>query len=146
MERMRVVGFTVVLVAAVSLPAAYLLLSGATTNPPTCPLEFRIIELNTSHGWFYVVTDQIGGARPLPEYTVTFFHWVDAPGEDQTRAVDYQGPLPGLVGAAGNITFQDRGGVAGQLDATGDYFWTATSLNLEIVRADRIVGGTLGCA
>ncbi|MFA5897192.1 MAG: hypothetical protein WC985_09875 [Thermoplasmata archaeon] len=146
MERMHLVGLTVVLVAAVSLSAAYLLLAGGTTPPPTCPLELRIVELNTSYGWFYVVTDLQGEPRSLPEYTVTFFHWVNVPGADQTRVVDYQGPLPGLVGAAGNISFQDRGGVAGQLDATGDYFWTATSHNLEIVRAGRIVGGTLGCA
>ena len=120
----------VILVALAVVAAALvgLLTTGLITNPPTCPLEFSVRAVHTAFGWIYVLEDLTGTPSPLSAYNVTFFTPVTTPTGGEEKVIAYQGPLTGLVGSSGNVSFQDRGSMAGYLDGAGDYFWAQTEL------------------
>jgi hypothetical protein len=144
MERMRLAAIAAsILVAAVVLVGVVSSLH-SLTPVPYCPLEFQVQPLNTTSGWFYVVEDMARSPRPLSAYNVTFFTYSNA-SPDQTRIIEYRGPLTGLVGASGGLSFVDGGGQPGYLDGSGDYFWAATWHGLEVEHTGTVVGGTLAC-
>ncbi len=145
MERVRLAALATGIAATAGLSIAYLFFSGGIVTPGYCPLEFGVHPLNTTAGWFYTVVGLKGEPHPLSMYNVTVFVYSDASSGDQDRIVEYQGSLVGLLGASGNSSFEDRGSVAGYLDAGGDYFWARTWRNLEVYREGRLVGGTVGC-
>ena len=124
----------------------YSALFGVLISPQDCPLEFGVAPLNTTYGWFYQVTYQKTEPKPLVEYAVRLF--IFGPPDyygNQAEIVDFEGPLPSLVGASGNFSFEDRGIHPGKLDNSGDYFWAAEWHNLSVYRSANLVGGTVAC-
>ncbi len=138
---MRLAAVVIVAVVAVGATVGYVLLSTTIGPPATCPLEFGLRTLNTTYGWFYAVDSPRGIQDPLGNYSVTIFTFAN-----ESRVIEYSGPLTGLLQASGNLSFEDRGSAPGYLDAGGDYFWTRTWYNVWVYRGDQLVGGTVACA
>lgn len=145
MDRRRVVALIAVVAVVAVVVLALLTPPYDLGPPPTCSFELAVQPLNTTAGWFYVIEAIRGNPQPLSAYHVTLFVYGTGPSGETVRVVGYGGPLPTLSGASGNLTFADRGAQPGYLDAYGDYFWAETWHVLEIDRAGRVVGGTLGC-
>lgn len=144
MERVRLAA---VLVAIAVIAAVFLVILtwGLITPPTPCPLTFSVRPVNTTFGWIYVVEFLRGTPLPLSAYNVTFFTWDTNATGSEGRVIEYEGPLTAIVGSPGNVSFQDRGGLEGYLDDSGDYFWARTWHNLWVEQGGQVVGGTVGC-
>lgn len=138
-----------VAVGAASTALAFVvppLFTGIIVAPQDRPLEFGVSILNTTYGWFYRVVGLESQPRPLLEYSARFF--VLGPPDyygNQVEIVHFEGPLPDLVGASGNFSFEDRGIHLARLDAEGDYFWARGWHDLNVYRSGQLVGGTVAC-